>query len=106
MSLSTLFPGSTQDATEFTIQKATLPTLTAVADNPGQEIISAMIFRASQVYTQAEHDANQNSRFYVEENLPTTATKTVNGVVQSFIAYSFTVTVLSPIGQFDADDAA
>lgn len=106
MSLLTLFPGSSQDAIEFTIQKSTLPTLTASADNPVQEIISAMVFRASQIYTIAAHDLSDSSRFYIEVNPVSATTKTVNGVSTGFIVHSFTVSVLSPVTPFDADDAA
>lgn len=106
MSLTALFPGATQDLSEITIPKSTLPTMEAVAVNQGQEIVADIVFRASQVYPQTEFDANPASRFYVEQNLPGTTTKVVNGITTAFVVHSFTVNILSPVSAFDADDAA
>ena len=50
MQLNEIFPGATQTETAITIPKATLPTLTATANNGGDALVVGLLLALSQVY--------------------------------------------------------
>lgn len=60
--LQDVFPGATQTAAAITIPKASLPTLTAAADNNGQQIFVGLILAAAKVLTTAARDADPDKK--------------------------------------------
>lgn len=56
---------ATQTATTITIPKASLPTLTAIADNNGQEVFVGIMLLAASYFTTAARDADPDRQIEV-----------------------------------------
>ncbi|WP_375514430.1 hypothetical protein [uncultured Nostoc sp.] len=70
--------GATQDATSITIQKSSLPRLTASANNTSESLLTAILLKAQVSLSQTSFDANINQSIYVSAGFSSFTTRGVN----------------------------
>jgi len=66
ITLAEIFPGASQDSTMVMIPKSALPSLTAIAENRGEQLMAAIVLRAAAVFTEAARAADASRSIVVE----------------------------------------